>query len=83
MNSLKSIVRSILSEKDENNIINQRSNVNWTPYLATGVAEGFESVDTEYGEIEAWAYLIATGKAWRLQGFFWKKCYQYNQYGSC
>lgn len=40
-----------------------------TPYLATGLAEGFEE-GTEEEQIEAWQYLVDTGMAWSLQGSF-------------
>ena len=53
-----------------NKTINQRTKVNWTPYLATGVAEGFEEADSFDETVEAWAYLIKTGLAWNLQGWF-------------
>lgn len=49
-------------------MINQKSNVRWTSYLACGAIEGFESVDAH--EIEAWAFLIKTGRVWQLQGFY-------------
>ena len=42
----------------------------WTPYLATGIAEGFEEAESEEQVIEAWQYLINTGLAWTLQGWF-------------
>ena len=43
-----------------------------TDYLATAIAEGFcEGEDASYDEqVEAWQYLIDTGLAWRLQGWF-------------
>ena len=41
-----------------------------TDYLATGIAEGFEQAESEEQVIEAWQYLIDTGLAWRLQGWF-------------
>jgi hypothetical protein len=40
-----------------------------TPYLAMGLAEGFED-GTEEEQIEAWQYLVDTGLAWTLQGSF-------------
>ena len=51
-------------------IINQRSKIEWTPYLATGVAEGFETANNFDETVEAWAYLIKTGLVWKLQGWF-------------
>jgi len=43
-----------------------------TPYLATAIAEGFcegEGASREE-QIEAWQYLVDTGMAWQLQGWF-------------
>lgn len=51
---------------------NQRSEIEWTSYLATAYAEGFcEGEDaTQEEQLEAWAYLIMTGQCWSLQGWF-------------
>lgn len=38
-------------------------------YRAVGLAEGFED-GTEQEQIEAWQYLVDTGLAWQLQGWF-------------
>jgi hypothetical protein len=38
-------------------------------YRAVGLAEGFEQ-GTEDEVIEAWQYLVDTGLAWSLQGWF-------------
>lgn len=40
-----------------------------TPYLATGLAEGFEE-GTQEEVIAAWQYLHTSGLAYQLQGFF-------------
>ncbi len=43
-----------------------------TPYLATAIAEGFcegEGASREE-QIEAWQYLVDSGLAWKLQGWF-------------
>ena len=51
---------------------NQRTNIEWNSYLATAYAEGFcegEGASKEE-QLEAWAYLIKTGKCWVLQGWF-------------
>lgn len=43
-----------------------------SPYLATAIAEGFcegENAEVE-DQLKAWAYLIQTGMAWTLQGWF-------------
>jgi len=39
-------------------------------HQAVGIAEGYIPADTAREEIEAWQYLIDTGVAWRLQGWF-------------
>ena len=39
-------------------------------YIAVGLAEGFIEADSEDEIIEAWQYLVNTGLAWQLQGFF-------------
>ena len=51
---------------------NQRSEIEWTSYLAAAYAEGFcEGEDaTKEQQVEAWAYLIMTEYSWRLQGWF-------------
>lgn len=43
-----------------------------TTYLATAIAEGFcegEGASAQE-QIEAWQYLVDTGIAWKLQGWF-------------
>jgi hypothetical protein len=50
----------------------QRTEIEWTPYMATAYAEGFcegENATLEE-QIEAWACLIKTGLCWNLQGWF-------------
>lgn len=39
-------------------------------YTAVGIAEGFIEADSQEQVIEAWQYLIDTGLAWQLQGWF-------------
>jgi hypothetical protein len=39
-------------------------------YTATGLAEGFIEADSEEEVFAAWQYLIDTGLAWSLQGWF-------------
>ena len=58
--------------KEEIKLPNQRSEIEWTSYLATAYAEGFcEGEDaTQEEQLEAWAYLIMTGICWSLQGWF-------------
>lgn len=42
-----------------------------TPHLAMAIAEGFEEENAS-GErlIEVWQFLVDTGLAWQLQGWF-------------
>ena len=39
-------------------------------YRAVGIAEGFLSSNSQGEYLRAWQYLIDTGMAWTLQGFF-------------
>jgi len=39
-------------------------------YMATGIAEGFEEATDNKDTIKAWSYLIGTGLAYTLQGWF-------------
>ena len=39
-------------------------------YQAVGLAEGFVEAESEEQVIEAWQYLVDTGLAWKLQGWF-------------
>ena len=53
-------------------MVNQRTNIEWTPYLACAYAEGFcEGANATIEEqIEAWAYLIEGEHYTSLQGFY-------------
>ena len=39
-------------------------------YTAVGIAEGFIEAENEDQVLQAWQYLVDTGLAWQLQGFF-------------
>lgn len=39
-------------------------------YDAIGIAEGFIEAESEEQVIAAWQYLVNTGLAWSLQGWF-------------
>ncbi len=39
-------------------------------YKAVSIAEGFEDPFSHEEYIEAWQYLVDTGLAWKLQGYF-------------
>lgn len=39
-------------------------------YTAVGIAEGFIDADSQEQHIEAWQFLVDTGLAWQLQGWF-------------
>jgi hypothetical protein len=43
---------------------------NLSPYDAVGLAEGFIPADDDEQVREAWQYLVDTGLAWSLQGWF-------------
>jgi hypothetical protein len=45
-------------------------------YNAIGIAEGFVEADSEEQVLEAWQYLVDTGMAWKLQGWFGRTAQQ-------
>lgn len=56
-----------------------------TPYLACAIAEGFcegEDASKEL-QIEAWQYLIDTGRAWTLQGWYGRTTQALIEQGIC
>lgn len=54
-------------------------------YTAVSIAEGFCEGEgaTEAEQIEAWQYLIDTGLAWRLQGWFGRRATELIEAGVC
>ena len=54
-----------------------------SPYEATGIAEGFIESDSEEQQIEAWQYLIDSGMAWSLQGWFGRTATDLIEQGVC
>jgi len=43
----------------------------WTPYDASAAVEGFDGIEHDEDTIiSAWQYLINTGLAWSLQGWY-------------
>ena len=49
-----------------------KTKIKWTSYLATAYAEGFCEGEnaSEEEQHDAWQYLVDTGLAWSLQGWF-------------
>lgn len=39
-------------------------------FTAVGIAEGFIEAESQEEFLEAWQFLVNTGLAWRLQGWF-------------
>ena len=54
-----------------------------TDYEAVGLAEGFVECDDDTRIVEAWQYLIDTGLAWTLQGWFGRHAKQLIEIGIC
>lgn len=52
-------------------------------FTATGLAEGFIEADNEDEVIEAWQFLIDTGTAWQLQGWFGRTAATLIENGVC
>jgi hypothetical protein len=52
-------------------------------YRAVGIAEGFLSSNSQGEYLRAWQYLIDTGMAWTLQGFFGRTADALIEEGHC
>ena len=52
-------------------------------YTAVGLAEGFIEAQSEDEVIQAWQYLIDTGMAWNLQGWFGRTARDLIDQGIC
>ena len=56
-------------------------------YTACGIIEEFvdipDGVDTEHAIINAWQYLIDSGHAWTLQGWYGRNAHALIQEGVC
>ena len=50
-------------------------------FTAVGLAEGFIEADSEEQVLEAWQYLVDTGLAWQLQGWFGRTAHHLIQEG--
>lgn len=59
--------------------------IQWTPYLASAYAEGFCEGEgaSEEEQLEAWQYLIDTGLAWQLQGWYGRNAEALIEGGYC
>ncbi len=52
-------------------------------YTAVGIAEGFIACNNEGEYLRAWQYLIDTGMAYQLQGWFGRTANQLIEAGHC
>jgi hypothetical protein len=50
-------------------------------YNAVGIAEGFVQCHSEDEYLQAWQYLVDSGLAWQLQGFFGRTATQLIEQG--
>jgi len=54
-----------------------------TPFDAIMIAEGAVAADSEEQYIQAWQFLIDTGTAWSLQGWFGRTAMSMIEQGLC
>lgn len=52
-------------------------------FTAIGIVEGFVDADSEEQVVEAWQFLIDTGIAWHLQGYFGRQAAALIDQGVC
>lgn len=50
-------------------------------YDAVGIAEGFIEAESEEQVLEAWQFLVDSGLAWKLQGWFGRTASQLIEQG--
>lgn len=51
-------------------------------YTACSIIEGFDGKEhTSHEELKAWAYLIKTGHAWKLQGWYGRTAREFIEIG--
>lgn len=56
----------------------------WTPYSASAAVEGFDGKEHDEVELlEAWQYLINSGYAWSLQGWYSRTATTLIEAGHC
>lgn len=56
---------------------------NLSVFDATMICEGVEEAESEEHYLAAWQYLIDTGTAWSLQGWFGRTAMQLIEAGHC
>tara|TARA_R100001143_G_scaffold43879_1_gene39295 strand:+ start:97 stop:402 length:306 start_codon:yes stop_codon:yes gene_type:complete len=75
------LVKKLTSDKLKR--ASRRDNMKINNFNAVGIAEGFIECDDEEKIIEAWQYLIDTGLAFKLQGWFGRTAIDLIEQGIC